>query len=142
LPVAGHELSHAEYEVGDYERRFRVCGPVDTGHVEATTKNGVPRIVLKKSKKPLPHKISVKAGWEQVPWIDRRPRGNTRVGLIAGDFDGVTAAWLFPVVSERYYRTISLPLRTGTPDVAGWSLFLTRADHSPRQCRAAHLPSS
>jgi HSP20 family protein len=60
--IEGHELSYAEYEVGDYERRFRISGPIDTGHVEASMKNGVLRIVLKKSKKAAPHKINVQAG--------------------------------------------------------------------------------
>lgn len=62
VAIEGHELAYAEYEIGDYERTFRITGGIDAEHIDATMKNGVLRIVLPKSKEAMPHKISVKAG--------------------------------------------------------------------------------
>jgi len=60
--LEGHELAYAEYEIGDYERTFRITGGIDSEGIDATMKNGVLRIVLPKSKEAMPQKISVKAG--------------------------------------------------------------------------------
>lgn len=60
--IEGHELAYAEYEVGDYERTFRITGGIDADKIDATMKNGVLQIVLPKSKEAMPQKISVKAG--------------------------------------------------------------------------------
>jgi HSP20 family protein len=61
-PIEGHELSYAEYEVGDYERKFRIAVPVDADNIDATMKNGVLHVVLPKAEEARPHKIEVKAG--------------------------------------------------------------------------------
>jgi HSP20 family molecular chaperone IbpA len=58
----GHELSYAEYEVGDYQRRFRISGGIEADKIDATIKNGVLQVVLPKSKEAQPQKITVKPG--------------------------------------------------------------------------------
>jgi HSP20 family protein len=60
--VDGHQLAYSEYETGDYERTFRITGDIDGGRIDATMKNGVLRIVLPKSKKAAPQKITIKGG--------------------------------------------------------------------------------
>ncbi len=60
--IADHSLAYTEYEVGDYERRFRISGGIDADKIDATIKNGVLQVVLPKSKEVQPHKITVKAG--------------------------------------------------------------------------------
>ncbi len=60
--LAGHELSYAEYEIGDYQRRFRISGAIDADKIDARMKNGVLQIIVPKSKKAPPQKIGVKTG--------------------------------------------------------------------------------
>ena len=60
--IEGHELSYAEYEVGDYHRKFRISAVIDAGRIDASLKDGVLYVVLPKSKKAQPHKVKVKAG--------------------------------------------------------------------------------
>jgi HSP20 family protein len=60
--LEGHELTYAEYEMGDYHRRFRISGGIDAGQIEATIKNGVLQVILPKSKEAQPQKITVKTG--------------------------------------------------------------------------------
>ncbi len=60
--IAGHSLSHAEYERGDYRRQFRLSGGIEADKIEATIKNGVLQVILPKSKEAQPHKITVKPG--------------------------------------------------------------------------------
>lgn len=60
--IEGHELAYAEYEIGDYERTFRIAGGIDSDKIDATMKSGVLQIVLPKSKEAMPQKINVKAG--------------------------------------------------------------------------------
>jgi HSP20 family molecular chaperone IbpA len=60
--IEGHSLSYAEYEVGDYRRRFRISGGIEADKIDATIKNGVLQVVLPKSKEAEPQKITVKAG--------------------------------------------------------------------------------
>ncbi len=62
VAIEGHELAYAEYEVGDYERVFRITGGIDSERIDATMKDGILRIVLPKSKGAMPQRISVKAG--------------------------------------------------------------------------------
>jgi HSP20 family molecular chaperone IbpA len=60
--IEGHSLSYAEYEVGDYRRRFRISGGIEADKIDAAIKNGVLQVVLPKSKEAEPQKITVKAG--------------------------------------------------------------------------------
>jgi HSP20 family protein len=60
--IAGHELTYAEYESGDFERRFRLAGRIDADKIDATIKNGVLQVVLPKSKEAQLQKITVKPG--------------------------------------------------------------------------------
>jgi len=57
-----HQLTHAEYGVGDYQRSFTISNEIDRDKIEATVKNGVLRLVLPKSKAVQTRKIAVQAG--------------------------------------------------------------------------------
>jgi HSP20 family molecular chaperone IbpA len=59
--VANHELTYAEYQVGDYQRSFSISDTVDQAAIGATFKNGVLRVVLPKAKEAQPRKIEVKS---------------------------------------------------------------------------------
>ena len=52
----------AEYEVGDYQRSFKLSDEVDREKIQATIKDGVLRLYLPKAGAALARKISVKAG--------------------------------------------------------------------------------
>lgn len=58
----GYSLSLAEYEVGDYQRSFRLSDEIDRKHIQASVKDGVLRLYLPKAKEALMRKISVKVG--------------------------------------------------------------------------------
>ena len=58
----GYSLSLAEYEVGDFQRSFRLSNEIDRTKIQAKVKNGVLRLYLPKAKEALARKISVKAG--------------------------------------------------------------------------------
>jgi HSP20 family protein len=57
-----HQLLHAEYGVGDYQRSFTISNEIDREKIEATVKNGVLRLVLPKAKASQTRKIAVQAG--------------------------------------------------------------------------------
>lgn len=56
------KLTHAEYGIGDYQRIFTISGEIDREKIEATTKNGVLRLVLPKNDVAKMRKINVTAG--------------------------------------------------------------------------------
>jgi HSP20 family molecular chaperone IbpA len=56
----GYSLTHAEYGVGDYRRVFTLSNEIDRDSIQASVKNGVLKLVLPKSKRAVPKKISVK----------------------------------------------------------------------------------
>jgi HSP20 family protein len=56
----GYSLSLAEYQVGDYQRSFRLSDEIDREHIQASVKDGVLRLYLPKAKEALMRKISVK----------------------------------------------------------------------------------
>jgi len=55
-----HTLAYAEYEVGDYQRRFTLSNEVDVSKIEATVKDGVLRLNLPKIA-PTTKKVTVKS---------------------------------------------------------------------------------
>jgi HSP20 family molecular chaperone IbpA len=57
----GYQLAHAEYRVGDYERRFTLSNKIDQERIEAAMKNGVLRLHLPKAL-PTTKTIAVQAG--------------------------------------------------------------------------------
>ena len=57
----GYSIAFAEYEVGDYQRSFRISDEIDRENISATVNNGVLRVFLPKATEALTRKISVKA---------------------------------------------------------------------------------
>ncbi len=53
-------LAAAEYEIGDYERSFRISDAVAKDKIEAVYKDGVLRLILPKAEKAKAQKIAVK----------------------------------------------------------------------------------
>jgi HSP20 family protein len=62
--AAPEELSlvYAEYESGDYERRFSLSDQFDQERIEATVKDGVLRVTLPKASPAKARRISVNPG--------------------------------------------------------------------------------
>lgn len=58
----GYSLARAEYEIGDYERSFRLTDQIDRENIEAAYENGVLRLTLPKAEEAKTHKIAVKSG--------------------------------------------------------------------------------
>jgi len=61
-PVEGHALACAEYDVGDYQRSFRILEGIEADRIDASMKNGVLKVVLPKAPESKPKNITVKAG--------------------------------------------------------------------------------
>jgi HSP20 family molecular chaperone IbpA len=55
-----YSLAHAEYEIGDYERNFRVSDAVARDKIDALYKDGVLRLTLPKAEQAKARKIAVK----------------------------------------------------------------------------------
>lgn len=51
----------SEYEVGNYERAFRVSEVIDGAHIEARMRNGVLKLTLPKAEAAKPKRIAVHA---------------------------------------------------------------------------------
>jgi HSP20 family protein len=60
--IEGMNLSHREYEVGNYRRTFTVTTPIDRNAITAATNEGVLRVTLPKAKEARVQKIQVRAG--------------------------------------------------------------------------------
>jgi HSP20 family protein len=58
----GHSLSLAEYEVGDYQRSFRLSDEIDREKIQATIRDGVLRLYLPKEAEARARKIAVTTG--------------------------------------------------------------------------------
>jgi HSP20 family molecular chaperone IbpA len=56
-----YSLVFAEYEIGDYQRSFRVSDEIDRDGIEATLKDGVLRLFLPKVEEAKTRKIAVKS---------------------------------------------------------------------------------
>jgi HSP20 family molecular chaperone IbpA len=59
--VGDYCLAYAEYDVGDYQRRFTLPEGIDQDKIEATVKNGILRLVLPKADVAKTKKIAVQA---------------------------------------------------------------------------------
>jgi len=60
--LEGYSLSFAEYEVGDYQRSFRLSDEIDREKIQATIKDGVLHLYLPKASEARSRKIAVQAG--------------------------------------------------------------------------------
>ena len=59
IPPDGYSLVSGEYQIGDYERSFRVTALIDQEKIEATYKNGSLKLVLPKAENAKARKFSV-----------------------------------------------------------------------------------
>ena len=60
--LEGYSVAFAEYQVGDYQRSFRLSNEIDREKIEATIKEGVLRLYLPKAQEAKARKIAVKVG--------------------------------------------------------------------------------
>ena len=56
----GRSMAYAEYDVGDYERSFTVSDEVDRDRIEAVVRNGVLKLILRKTPQVEAKKITVR----------------------------------------------------------------------------------
>jgi HSP20 family molecular chaperone IbpA len=54
-----YRLAHAEYDVGDYQRSFRLSDEIDRDRIEATVKDGILRLRLPKADTAKARKIAI-----------------------------------------------------------------------------------
>ena len=59
--MAGYALAWSEYQVGDYQRSFKLSNEIDQTKIEAVVNDGVLRLYLPKAAEAKTRKISVKA---------------------------------------------------------------------------------
>jgi HSP20 family molecular chaperone IbpA len=59
--VEGYCLSHSEYGIGDFHRVFTLSNEIDREGIQATVKHGVLKLVLPKSQRAIPKKISIQS---------------------------------------------------------------------------------
>ena len=62
VEMEGFAPVFAEYEVGDYQRSFKLSDEIDRDKIQATIRDGVLRLYLPKAAVAQARKISVKAG--------------------------------------------------------------------------------
>ncbi len=55
----GYSLTYSEYEIGNYRRVFALSNEIDRQGIQASVRNGVLKLVLPKSKRAMPKKITV-----------------------------------------------------------------------------------
>ena len=58
--VTGFEKVHTEYQVGNYERQFKISEVIDESKINASVKNGVLQLELPKRESAKPKRIEVK----------------------------------------------------------------------------------
>lgn len=61
VDMSGYSLLHAEYEIGDYQRSFKLSDEIDREKIEATIKDGILHVYLPKASEARTRKIGVKA---------------------------------------------------------------------------------
>jgi HSP20 family molecular chaperone IbpA len=61
VEVEGFGLAFAEYEVGDYQRSFKLSEDIDREKIQATIRDGLLRLYLPKATQAIVRKIDVKA---------------------------------------------------------------------------------
>ncbi len=61
-PPEGYDLAYVEYDVGDFQRSFRLSDQIDQDKIAATVKDGVLRVRLPKVGPAQARKIAVTTG--------------------------------------------------------------------------------
>jgi HSP20 family protein len=59
--VEGYNLTYAEYGVGNFRRVFTLSNEVDREGIQASMKDGVLKLILPKSQRAIPKKISIQS---------------------------------------------------------------------------------
>jgi len=59
---AGYQRVYSEYSNGNYERAFTLSENIDRERIEATLKDGVLHLILRKAETAKPRKIELKSG--------------------------------------------------------------------------------
>ncbi len=59
--LPGYSLTYNEYPTGDFRRVFALSNEIDRDAIQATMKNGVLKLILPKSSRAMPRKISVES---------------------------------------------------------------------------------
>lgn len=59
LDFPGYQRTYAEFEMGNFERSFRITDAIDEGKIQATMKHGLLHVVLPKREAVKPRRIQV-----------------------------------------------------------------------------------
>lgn len=59
--IDGYNLTYSEYSMGDFRRVFTLSNEIDREGIQASMKNGVLNLILPKSQRAMPKKVSIQS---------------------------------------------------------------------------------